>query len=429
LERANDLPILLDEAIEVALSAAPGPAVLLVAKDLQRAEAPATVTAPERTTVAIPPDPDQLSRAVELLDARPVVIIAGADVSRSKCQDDLSRLAARLDATVATTPDARDAFDNRDPRYLGVSGAMGHPAVVQALRDARLVLIAGTSLPILARQGLESMIATKTLLSIGRHRPFVSGVKSMHLGGALSTLLRALTAALTRAPGGRDAPARGAHVAAPESLSSLSSASILKAVERVAPAGSVVLVDAGNTGASAVHYLGAPRQGRWLLAMGMAGMGYAFGGAIGAAFATGRRCIVVAGDGAFFMHGLEIHTAVEHALPITYVILNNSAHGMCLVRERLLLGQNTGYNVFRRSNIGAGLAAMFPGLSAFDCESQEALEQALARSLEVQGPSVVCAALHDVEIPPFAAFQERAPSAAIVKREVDDGDDDKAATG
>ena len=73
--------------------------------------------------------------------------------------------------------------------------------------------------------------------------------------------------------------------------------------------------------------------------MGMAGMGYAFGAAIGAACATGRRCVVLAGDGAFFMHGLEIHTAVEHALPITYIMLNNSAHGMCLVRERLLLGE------------------------------------------------------------------------------------------
>lgn len=46
---------------------------------------------------------------------------------------------------------------------------------------------------------------------------------------------------------------------------------------------------------------------------------------------------------------LEVHTGVEHALPISYVVFNNSAHGMCLVCERLLLGENASYDVFRRS--------------------------------------------------------------------------------
>ena len=178
------------------------------------------------------------------------------------------------------------------------------------------------------------------------------------------------------------------------------------------PAGSVVLVDAGNTGATTAHYLRVPRAGRWLLAMGMAGMGYTFGAAIGAACATGQRCTVLAGDGAFFMNGLDIHTAVEHDLPITYVVFNNRAHGMCLVREQLLLRENAGYNTFRRSHIGAGLAAMFPRLPACDCRTLEELAGALERAMHIQGPSVIAVELEDVEVPPFAAFQ-RATSEGI----------------
>jgi acetolactate synthase-1/2/3 large subunit len=143
--------------------------------------------------------------------------------------------------------------------------------------------------------------------------------------------------------------------------------------------------------------------------MGMAGMGYAYGAAIGAALASQRRCTVVSGDGAFFMHGMEIHTAVEHALPITYLVLNNRAHGMCLVRERLLLRENAGYNSFGAAHLGAGASAMFPRLAAVDCKDLAALDAALDAAYLRTGPSLIAAELNDVEVPPFAPFRAVLP--------------------
>jgi thiamine pyrophosphate-dependent acetolactate synthase large subunit-like protein len=61
-----------------------------------------------------------------------------------------------LDAQLAVAPDARDAFDNAHPRFVGVVGAMGHASATVALSLARSVLLVGTRLPLLARQGLES---------------------------------------------------------------------------------------------------------------------------------------------------------------------------------------------------------------------------------------------------------------------------------
>jgi acetolactate synthase-1/2/3 large subunit len=106
------------------------------------------------------------------------------------------------------------------------------------------------------------------------------------------------------------------------------------------------------------------------------------------------------------MHGLEVHTALEHRLPITYLVFNNRAHGMCVVRERLLLHEETGYNRFRASHIGAGLAAMFPGLAARDCRTLDEVARALAEAASADGPSIVCAELPEVEVPPFAAFRQ-----------------------
>src|SRR6201999_2062792 len=138
-------------------------------------------------------------------------------------------------------------------------------------------------------------------------------------------------------------------------------------LDAAVPDGSDIVVDAGNTGAAGIHYLPARSGGRFVAALGMGGMGYSFGAGIGMAFGranSGRppgRTVVLAGDGAFFMHGLEIHTAVQYRLPITFVLFNNNAHAMCVSRERLFYEDLYSYNRFRPSMLGGGLAAMLPG--------------------------------------------------------------------
>ncbi len=56
-------------------------------------------------------------------------------------------------------------------------------------------------------------------------------------------------------------------------------------LDQLLPAGVDIVVDAGNTGAAAVHYLPVRRKGRFAVALGMGGMGYSFGAGIGMAFA------------------------------------------------------------------------------------------------------------------------------------------------
>jgi acetolactate synthase-1/2/3 large subunit len=414
-ERVEDvslLPKLLDEACNAAVGSRRGPAVLLIAKDRQVEEVSAP-SLPKLEPHACPAASDSIARATAILSSGPVVIVAGDEVSRGGARHELGTLAALLGASIAVAPDARDAFDNDDPRFIGVAGAMGHPDVGRALSKAAVVFLVGTRLPLLARTGLETTLSMKRIVSLGRDPPFVD---ALHVRGDLRETLQAFIANLENtqiAP-----PAAGAEPNPPRHAS-FSSPAILAAVERMLPPGGVILVDAGNTGAQTAHHLRAPHRARWLMAMGMAGMGWTFGAAIGAACATNERCTVFAGDGAFFMHGLEVHTAVEHSLPITYVVFDNGAHGMCLVRERLLLGENAGYNAFGRSHLGAGLAAMFPRLAAEGCRDSNELERALGRAVERRGPTFISAELSDVEIPPFGPLLSAAgPGLTHVERGV-----------
>jgi acetolactate synthase-1/2/3 large subunit len=105
---------------------------------------------------------------------------------------------------------------------------------------------------------------------------------------------------------------------------------------------------------------------------------------------------------------MEVHTALQYRLPVTFVLFDNHAHAMCVTREQLFYGDRYSYNRFGPSRYGAGLAAMFPGLPSVDVDDIGQLSDALRRVLDTDGPSVVSIECSADEIPPFAAFLDSA---------------------
>jgi acetolactate synthase-1/2/3 large subunit len=181
----------------------------------------------------------------------------------------------------------------------------------------------------------------------------------------------------------------------------------VEAIEAALPAGANVVSDAGNSSASVLHYLRVPAGGRFIVAHGMGAMGHSFGAALGAAFANRRRTYVLAGDGAFYMHGLELHTAIEHRLPVTFVLFNNNAHAMCSTREQLYYGGSYTYNVFQPARLAAGTGAMFPGLPARQAATAAELGAALLETNAAPGPALVNVDFDADEFPPFVPFLEQ----------------------
>ncbi|WP_078943033.1 thiamine pyrophosphate-binding protein [Streptomyces aureus] len=490
---ADALVELLRRAIEAAQAEPRGPAVLLLPKDVQQAllpwpghepdatastasadstassasrasTAPATSTAlmaptastastgstasPVPTASTTPLDPAALAAASDILrGADTVLVIAGEGVAAADARPELAALARGLGAWVAVTPDAKDVFDNRDPRFAGVAGVMGHANVEDCLRRADVCLLVGTRLPLLARGGLEEALAATDVVCLDAETPFVAATA---LGGHLRDALRAVTGRLGSAP--RACPPHAGPLPAPlpvpgpdspdtdtamdgdsetdtdtdadAGASTIPFPRALAAVEAALPEDAHVFVDAGNTGASAVHLLPAPRHGRFVVALGMGGMGYTFGAGIGAALATGRRTYVLAGDGAFFMHGAEVHTAVEHSAPVTFVVFNNNAHAMCVLREEFLQGGVRDDDLFRRTDIAAGMTAAFPSLDVTGAENATQLREALLRANTGVGPAFVALDCDPREVPPFLPFQPftEAPGSAGRARRAEQAD-------
>ena len=112
----------------------------------------------------------------------------------------------------------------------------------------------------------------------------------------------------------------------------------MAAIDTALPDDVNIVVDAGNTGAAAIHYLPVRRGGRFIVALGMGGMGYSFGAGIGVAFARGlahRRYRW----GRILLHARYSNCTPRSSTgcPVTFILFNNNAHAMCVTREKLLL--------------------------------------------------------------------------------------------
>ncbi|MBB3602684.1 acetolactate synthase-1/2/3 large subunit [Mycolicibacterium sp. BK556] len=395
-----DIMTALPEALAAAAHLG-GPAVLLLPKDIQQASvevgSPDLADEPPRRVGDIAALAELL-RGVE----GPVTIIAGDQVARDDARTELENLRAVLRAGIAAVPDAKDVA----PEALGVAGVMGHPAVGVALANSAACLLVGTRLPLMARAGLD--LERLPVGSIGSAPPYVPAthVESDDLRAALNLLADALAGDVERPEPIADV-SRGELAPPRHAGPGVRYREAMLALDELLPAGTDIVVDAGNVGAAAIHWLPARRDGRFLVALGMGGMGYSFGAGIGMTFARGRRTVVIAGDGSFFMHGMDIHTALHHRLPVTFVLFDNHAHAMCVTREQMFYGDRYSYNRFGPSRLGAGLAAMFPALPSTDVTDIGDLGVAIKAALDADGPSVVAVECSADEIPPFTAFLDQ----------------------
>jgi acetolactate synthase-1/2/3 large subunit len=425
--RPEDIVTALPEAIAAARTG--GPAVLLLPKDIQQAETGPNGVGFEPAATQLG-DPGVIAYALRGVDG-PITIIAGEQIARDDARVELEQLRAMLRARIATVPDAKDVAGTPgmgSSSSLGVTGVMGHPGVAAALADSALCLLVGTRLSVTSRAGLDEALAAVPVVSIGSAAPYVActHVHTDELRGSLSMLIAALSGH-GRPLGVRVPDAVPQIELRPPRFSGpgVRYRDAMTVLDAALPDGTDIVVDAGNIGASAIHYLPVRRDGRFIVALGMGGMGYSFGAGVGVAFgrasarANGdrvrRRTVVIAGDGSFLMHGMEIHTALHYRLPVTFLLFDNHAHAMCVTREQLFYDDLYSYNRFGPSCFGAGLATMFPGLQSVDVDEIGQLSDAVRTALDVDGPSVVSVECSADEIPPFANFLGAAAKPSISK--------------
>jgi len=405
-----------------------GPAVMLIPRDLMTADVgampeyfPSSLDACRRGAQGNSEQQALHSIWQDLERARAPLLIVGSGVAREGVEALVQEWVAQTGITVATTLACTNAFPQNDPHYIGMIGAAGHPSAHDFLENqADYVLALGTQLRAMNRATLEQALQRKPLAVIN---PFTDALDSHFQSKYVvnTSVRQCLDFFLAKQPlqplewGGFRMPLKFQPPVTPMISAStvkqkeLTQYDALLRLQAALPLFRHVLFDAGNCAATAAHYLRMPTNISTTIALGMGGMGYAIAGAIGVQLGETSACrtLVIGGDGAFMMTGLEIHTAVDLQLPILWVIFNNNQHGMCVTRQRLYFSGRIEGNTYSTLDIaqitrGFGSKDTFWSASA---QSPDGLQQALTEYLARKpGPGVLELKISNDELPPFRSF-------------------------
>ncbi|HLL04853.1 MAG TPA: thiamine pyrophosphate-binding protein [Myxococcaceae bacterium] len=437
LTRAEEFWPTLRRALRAALTGRPGPAVLLIPRDVHELEVgdtPPDWGAWLEEVVARPPPvaPERVEPLLEALRAaRAPVLVLGHGVRRSPGGEQVAGFALATGLPVATTLSSRGDFPNDAPGYLGTVGVAGHPSVHEYLeREADLLVFAGTGLNVMTRGPISHLLTKKDVFFVNVDCADLAANyrTARFLEADAGEAFRALRARQASAPlrfsPPRDyarrvfRPLLASGQRAQPGAGGLLQSHALALLKRVLPREGHLVYDAGNCSASAMHYGIVPTGTSSTIALGMGGMGYAVGAAIGAQLGSaGARTVAFVGDGAFLMSGLEIHTAVEHGLPILYVIFNNGGHGMCVTRQKLYFEGRVecatypAVDIARLSSGMGGPEQLWVGRASSAAELEQRMEEYLARG---PVPGVLELLIGEEELPPFTPFLPRdAPTVAF----------------
>jgi acetolactate synthase-1/2/3 large subunit len=161
------------------------------------------------------------------------------------------------------------------------------------------------------------------------------------------------------------------------------------------PREAIVAADITRTGYAMLPHFPAYGPRTFLHSCGFIAMGHAFPAALGAQVAFPERTVVaVAGDGGFLMTAEELAVAVQEALPVVAIVMNDGALGGI----RLLQERDPGarpFGVLLRNPDFAAFARAF-GALGFTVGKRADFLPALREALAARRPAVL-----DVTAPPL----------------------------
>lgn len=253
----------------------------------------------------------------------------------------LCAMASAVSGKVIASPAGKRWVEHIDPNFVGVLGFSGHAQALAALRKADLVVAFGATFDELSTNAWSALPTTMTYCIDG-HAEFAYRLPHAHvLVADIAEAIGWLAAHLpSDAPGARLHAAPRASVtperrSARQAEHAVHPGELMQWLSRELPEQVVVHVDSGNSFSWSTRDLIRCKADTYRVAMGFSSMAWAIGAVLGAAVGSGERTICITGDGAMLMSSLELSTAVQEQLPVTYIVLNDAGLGMVRHGQRL----------------------------------------------------------------------------------------------
>jgi indolepyruvate decarboxylase len=320
---------------------------------------------------------EALTEASDLISrARQPVILAGVEVHRFALRKQVVAFAERHRIPICSTLLSKSVVSELHPLYLGVyEGAMGRADMRRYVEDSDCLILLGAFLTDMdlgiytAKLDPNRWIFASTEDLRIRHHHFHDVLFPDFVNGLLKKKLRVPSRELP--PMAHERPS----TYVPKARAKITNARLFQRVNELLDEHTVVVSDVGDSlfGASdlIIH-----RDSEFLSPAYYTSMGFAVPAAIGVQVANrDRRPLVLVGDGAFQMTGMELSTAVRLKFNPIVIVLNNKGY----TTERFL--QEGPFNDLQEWRFHEVPAVIGGGLG-LEVRTEGDLERALAKALE-----------------------------------------------
>ena len=352
VQNADEIPETVAEAFYIATHGKPGPVVIDMPKNVQRAFTSAQY--PERVSLrAYHPEStattSQMTRFAKLVnEAKRPVLYAGGGVIASGAAKDVANLAHKAQIPVATTLMGLGAFDENDPLALRLAGMHGSAAANLAIDKADLIIALGVRFSDRVTGKLAAYAKHAKIIHVDCDPSSINKNVQADIG-IVADVKDVLTTVNSRIK-----PAEHAEWLAqidewrrkrpvsykPMHKGVIMPQQVIESIDRVTKGKAVLVTDVGQHQMWAAQFFRHNRARHFLTSGGMGTMGFGIPAAIGAAFARpDHKTVAVCGDGGAQMTFEEVVVAVEHKLPVTFVVINNSCLGMVRQWQELFYGK------------------------------------------------------------------------------------------
>ena len=353
VQSADEIPEIVAEAFYIATHGKPGPVVIDVPKNVQQAKTSAQY--PERVSLrAYHPESTataaQLTRLAKLInEAQCPVIYAGGGVIASGATKDVAALARRAQIPVATTLMGLGAFPETDPLSLRLAGMHGGAAANYAINHCDLLIALGARFSDRVTGKLAAYAKKAKIVhvdcdpaSIGKNVRVDLGIVA-DVKDVLTTVSSRVKSATHEAWLAQIDEWRKKRPVTykPMHENVIMPQRVIESIDRATNGEAILVTDVGQHQMWAAQFFRHSHARHFLSSGGMGTMGFGIPAAIGAAFGkTDHKVVAVCGDGGAQMTFEEVVVAVEHKLPVTFVVLNNACLGMVRQWQELFYGKN-----------------------------------------------------------------------------------------
>jgi benzoylformate decarboxylase len=333
--RAEDVPAALAHAYYVAMQKPCGPTFVSIPSDDWTVAA--RPLSPRRVSSDTGPDPALLAAlCAALAKAERPAFVIGPEVDLEGAGAAAIRWAEMARAAVWASPfSSRVSFPERHPLFAGFLPAS--PQDVSAmLAPYDFIVVLGAPMFTFHVAGecalFEGAVPLFQLTADGDAA--ASAPSGTSIVGSVRLALESLVAQST--PSRRKAPPPRRLPAAPAAADPMRAEFVMHTLAQTRPDDAIVVEEAPSHRPAMQGHLPMRAYGSFYT-MASGGLGYSLPAAVGVALAQPARPVVcLIGDGSLMYSPQALWTAVQHRLPLTVVVLNNSGYGALRAFSRAL---------------------------------------------------------------------------------------------